>query len=111
MVTKFLEQARANRRAKAADEQVWAAPTLAQGAEQLDANSPFRFIAETGIDAGEHHDEVLLEQVDRNTCIQMSIERAITSVSNRLQDGLAFLTTVGSPRRLSVCSVSKRPWL
>jgi biopolymer transport protein ExbB len=96
MITKFLEQLRANRRAKTADEQLWTAPSLAQGAEQLDENSPFRFIAEAGIAAGEHHDEALLEAVDRNTWIDVSIERAITSVSNRLQDGLAFLGTVGS---------------
>ena len=96
MITKFLEQLRANRRAKTAEEQLWSAPSLAQGADQLDANSPFRFIAQTGIEAGAHHDEALLEAVDRNTWIDVSIERAITNVSNRLQDGLAFLGTVGS---------------
>ncbi|MBB3259071.1 biopolymer transport protein ExbB [Paraburkholderia bannensis] len=96
MVTKFLEQARANRRAKSADEQIWNAPTLADGAKQLEETSPFRFIAESAIEAGEHHDEALLEAVDRNTWIDVSVERSITSVSNRLQDGLAFLGTVGS---------------
>jgi biopolymer transport protein ExbB len=96
MITKFLEQLRANRRAKTAEEQLWSAPSLAQGTDQLDVNSPFRFIAQVGIEAGAHHDEALLEAVDRNTWIDVSIERAITSVSNRLQDGLAFLGTVGS---------------
>jgi biopolymer transport protein ExbB len=62
----------------------------------LDEASPFRFIAETAIEAGEHHDEALLEAVDRNTWIDASVDRAITNVSNRLQDGLAFLGTVGS---------------
>ena len=96
MITKFFEQFRANRRAKAADEQLWTAPSLAEGAKQLDESSPFGFIAETAIEAGEHHDEALLEAVDRNTWIDVSVERAITSVANRLQDGLAFLATVGS---------------
>jgi biopolymer transport protein ExbB len=96
MITKFFEQYRANRRAKSADEQLWAAPSLAEGAKLLDESSPFRFIAETAIEAGEHHDEALLEAVDRNTWIDVSVERAITNVSNRLQDGLAFLGTVGS---------------
>jgi biopolymer transport protein ExbB len=96
MVTKFLEQARANRRAKSADEQIWSAPTLADGAKQLEEASPFRFIAESAIEAGQHHDEALLEAVDRNTWIDVSVERSITNVSNRLQDGLAFLGTVGS---------------
>ncbi|CAM2192569.1 biopolymer transport protein ExbB [Paraburkholderia kururiensis] len=96
MITKFFEQFRANRRAKVADEQLWSAPSLAEGAKQLEESSPFRFIAETAIEAGEHHDEALLEAVDRNTWIDASVERAITNVSNRLQDGLAFLGTVGS---------------
>jgi biopolymer transport protein ExbB len=96
MITKFLEQFRANRRAKHADEQLWNAPSLAEGVTKLEESSPFRFIAETAIEAGEHHDEALLEAVDRNTWINVSVERAITNVSNRLQDGLAFLATVGS---------------
>ncbi|ALX15235.1 biopolymer transporter ExbB [Burkholderia cepacia JBK9] len=96
MVTKFFEQTRANRRAKRADAQLWAAPSLAEGVQLLDPASPFRFIAETAIEAGEHHDEVLLEAVDRNTWVDTSVERAMASVSNRLQDGLAFLGTVGS---------------
>ncbi|MGN6649208.1 MotA/TolQ/ExbB proton channel family protein [Trinickia sp.] len=96
MITKFFEQFRANRRAKAADEQLWSAPSLSEGAKQLDESSPFRFIAETAIEAGQHHDEALLEAVDRNTWIDVSVERAITNVANRLQDGLAFLATVGS---------------
>jgi len=96
MITKFFEQFRANRRAKSADEQLWTAPSLSEGAKLLDENSPFRFIAETAIEAGEHHDEALLEAVDRNTWIDVSVERAITNVSNRMQDGLAFLGTVGS---------------
>jgi biopolymer transport protein ExbB len=96
MITKFFEQLRANRRAKHADEQLWSAPSLAEGVKRLDESSPFRFIAETAVEAGEHHDEALLEAVDRNTWIDVSIERATTNVSNRLQDGLAFLATVGS---------------
>jgi biopolymer transport protein ExbB len=96
MITKFFEQFRANRRAKSADEQLWTAPSLVEGAKMLDEASPFRFIAETAIEAGEHHNEALLEAVDRNTWIDTSVERAITNVSNRLQDGLAFLGTVGS---------------
>ena len=96
MVTKFFEQFRANRRAKSADEQLWSAPSLSEGAKLLDEASPFRFIAETAIEAGQHHDEALLEAVDRNTWIDVSVERAITNVGNRMQDGLAFLGTVGS---------------
>ena len=96
MVTKFFEQFRANRRARSADETVWDAPSLEAGVQQLDEASPFRFIAGSGIEASRHHEGALLEKVDLNTWISVSIERATTVVSNRLQDGLAFLATVGS---------------
>jgi biopolymer transport protein ExbB len=96
MITKFFEQWRANRRAKSADEQIWSAPSLAAGIESLDDASPFRFIAQTGIEAANHHDEALLEEVDRNTWIQVTLDRSTANVSNRFQDGLAFLATVGS---------------
>ena len=36
MITKFFEQFRANRRFKSADEQLWTAPSLAEGAKMLD---------------------------------------------------------------------------
>ena len=46
--------------------------------------------------ATEHHEGKLLEQIDLNTWVTMSIQRAVDNVSSRLQDGLAFLATVGS---------------
>ncbi|MBC3933701.1 MotA/TolQ/ExbB proton channel family protein, partial [Undibacterium curvum] len=44
----------------------------------------------------EHHEGALLEQIDLNTWVSMSIQRAVDKVQSRLQDGLAFLATVGS---------------
>jgi biopolymer transport protein ExbB len=105
MVTKFFEQLRANRRAKRADEQLWSAPSLAEGAQQLEAGSPFRFIAETAIEAGEHHDEALLEAVDRNTWIDVSVERAITSGSTAPFVGL-FGTVWGIYHALTAIGVA-----
>ncbi len=58
-------------------------------------SSPFRFIAEEGLDATQKHDG-LLGNVDLNEWITMSIQRAIDNVNSRAQDGLAFLATVGS---------------
>jgi biopolymer transport protein ExbB len=40
----------------------------------------------------------MLEGVNMNDWITMSIQRAIDNVSSRMQDGLAFLATVGSTR-------------
>ncbi|HEX3059494.1 MAG TPA: MotA/TolQ/ExbB proton channel family protein, partial [Usitatibacter sp.] len=44
----------------------------------------------------QHHEGKLLEQIDLNTWVTMSLQRAVDNVSSRLQDGLAFLATVGS---------------
>ena len=38
----------------------------------------------------------MLEAIDRQTWISMSMQRATDSINSRLQDGLAFLATVGS---------------
>jgi biopolymer transport protein ExbB len=95
IVTKVYEQSRMNRQARAASRKFWSAPTVKQGAEQLKKGSPYRFIAESGLEATTKH-EGLLGNVDLNTWITMSIQRAIDNVQSRTQDGLAFLATVGS---------------
>jgi len=61
----------------------------------LKKSSPYRFIAEQGIEATSKHDG-LLGNVSINEWITMSIQRAIENVQSRTQDGLAFLATVGS---------------
>ncbi|MBS0328173.1 MAG: MotA/TolQ/ExbB proton channel family protein [Proteobacteria bacterium] len=95
IVTKVYEQSRMGRQARAAAKKFWGAPTIQKGAESLKKSSPYRFIAESGLEATTKH-EGLLGNVDLNTWISMSIQRAIDNVSGRLQDGLALLATVGS---------------
>ena len=95
MIVKVLEQAKMVRQAKATAKGFWNAGSVRQGADSLDPNSPFRFIAEAGIEAGKKHGG-LLEHVDLNQWITMSIQRATERVQSRMQDGLAFLATVGS---------------
>jgi biopolymer transport protein ExbB len=62
----------------------------------LNEDSAFRFVAEEGAYAAEHHEGSVIERVDLNSWVSMSIQRAIDTVNNRLQNGLAFLATVGS---------------
>lgn len=95
IVVKFVEQSKIGNQAKAAAQSFWSAGTVRQGADTLEAASPFRFIAESGIEATKKHSG-LLEHVDLNTWVTMSIQRAIDRVQGRLQGGLAFLATVGS---------------
>ena len=95
IVTKVYEQWRMKRQAKDADKSFWNAPSVRQGAEKLKEGSPYRFIAESGLEATSKH-VGLLGHVDLNTWISMSIQRAIDNIQARTQDGLAFLATVGS---------------
>ena len=95
MIVKVLEQGKMKRQAKATNKHFWTAGSVKQGADKLADRSPFRFIAEAGIEASKKHDG-LLEHVDLNNWVTMSIQRAIDRVQSRMQDGLAFLATVGS---------------
>jgi biopolymer transport protein ExbB len=95
IITKVYEQARMGAQARQAERTFWRAPSVRQGAEGLKGGSPFRFIAESGLEASSTHTG-LLGNVDLNTWVTMSIQRAIDNVSSRTQDGLAFLATVGS---------------
>jgi biopolymer transport protein ExbB len=94
LIVKWIEQQRMLTQAKAT-EAFWTAASVAQGVDTLAAGSPFRFIAQAGADASVKH-AGLLGQIDLNTWITMSIQRAIERVQGRLQNGLAFLATVGS---------------
>ena len=95
IVTKVYEQAKMNRQARAADRSFWKAASVQKGAVELREGRPYRFIAESGLEATTKH-EGLLGNVDMNTWVSMSIQRAIDNIQSRTQDGLAFLATVGS---------------
>lgn len=95
-VLKLLEQAKLMKQAKESDEKFWKANSVKDGIVALNEDSAFRFVAEEGARAAEHHVGSLIESVDLNGWISMSIQRAIDTVNNRLQNGLAFLATVGS---------------
>jgi biopolymer transport protein ExbB len=94
--TKVWEQAKLMKSAKAASDTFWTAGSVRKGAESLEEASAFRYMAEQGLKAAEHHEGTLTEQIDRHTWIGMSVQRSVENINSRLQDGLAFLATVGS---------------
>jgi biopolymer transport protein ExbB len=96
LFTKLFEQSKLMRSAKAAGEGFWNAGSIQKGASALQDGSAFRFLAECGLKASEHHEGAMLETIDKHTWISMSMQRATESINSRLQDGLAFLATVGS---------------
>ena len=94
--TKLWEQSRLMRSGREATKTFWQSGSIKDGIATLKEGSAFRFIAESGVKASEHHEGTLVEQIDLHTWVQMSVQRAMDNVNNRLQDGLAFLATVGS---------------
>jgi biopolymer transport protein ExbB len=96
LVTKLFESFKISGEAKAARGGFFKSSSLQEGTAKLKDGSAFRFIAETAMEAGDHHEGTLTQNIDRNTWVSMSVQRAVDEVQSRLQDGLAFLATVGS---------------
>nr|WP_241663791.1 MotA/TolQ/ExbB proton channel family protein [Oecophyllibacter saccharovorans] len=96
IIVKLLEENRLFKAAREAARSFWGAATVQEGAKTLKPNSPFRYIAETGIIAAEHHEGAMRDSIDLPTWTSLSIQRAVDTINTRLQSGLAFLGTVGS---------------
>ena len=94
--TKLFEQSKLLKQANAIGDPFWKAGSMKQAANALADGSAFRYIAEQGVKADEHHEGTLVEHIDRHSWITMSIDRAVNNIASRMSDGLAFLATVGS---------------
>ncbi len=95
MIVKLLEQTKMGRHARTVDRQFWSAPSVSNGAQALEKNSAYRFIAEAGVQATTDHGG-LKSHIPMNEWIPMSITSAVDRVHATTQGGLAFLATVGS---------------
>lgn len=96
IVTKLFEQLKMFREAKAAKATFWKAGSVKAGVKTLEEGNAFRYIADEALAASDHHEDSMVSQIDLNTWIAMQVQRSSENVQNRLQDGLAFLATVGS---------------
>jgi len=96
MIVKIWEQSRLFAAGRSANKSFWTAGSIQESVGRLKPTSPFRYIAESGVSASEHHEGTLVEQIDLNTWVTMSMQRAVEAIQSRLQGGLAFLATVGS---------------
>jgi biopolymer transport protein ExbB len=96
LITKLWESLKISSEAKTAQQKFFRAANLTSASQSLKEGGAFRFIADSGIEAGEHHEGALTDNIDRNTWVSMNVQRALDDIQSRLQDGLAFLATVGS---------------
>jgi len=95
LAIKMLEQRKIGNQAKEAASKFWSAGTVAQGAEALSKDSPYQFIAASGLEATKKHGG-LMGHIPLNDWISMSIQRSVDRVNREMQGGLSFLATVGS---------------
>ena len=96
MITKLYESIKLAGEAKQARKGFFKATSLSDAVKTLKDGSAFRFIAQSGIESGVHHEGALTDNIDRNTWVTMGVQRSVDDVQSRLQDGLAFLATVAS---------------
>ena len=96
LITKLYESFKISSQAREARKGFFKASNIGDAVGTLKDGSAFRFIAESGLTASEHHEGALTENIDRNTWVTSSVQRSIDDVQSRLQDGLAVLATVGS---------------
>jgi biopolymer transport protein ExbB len=96
LITKLWDTSKLAKEAKAIRATFFKKASLAEGIKGLDEGSAFRFIAANAIEASEHHEGALTENIDRNTWVTMNIDRSVSEVQGRVQTGLGFLATVGS---------------
>ncbi len=96
LITKLIDQTLLLAQAREANRTFWTAASLREGANALNRRSAFRRVVEDGLDASEHHEGTLTEQIDLHSWITMSLQRSVEAVNGRMQGGLAFLATVGS---------------
>jgi len=95
--TKWWEQRRLLKQATEAEKNFWAADNIKTGVNKLTGKGNiFKAMASEAIDAAEHHDERLTQQVPLHEWIDNVLARATARIGNALSTQLPFLATTGS---------------
>jgi biopolymer transport protein ExbB len=95
--TKWWEQRRLLSQANEAEKNFWAADNIKAGVNKLTGKgNVFKVMAAEAIDAAEHHDERLTQQVPLHEWIDNVLARATARIGNALSTQLPFLATTGS---------------
>jgi len=95
--TKWWEQRRLLKQAAEAEKNFWAADNIKNGVNKLSGKGNiFKAIAAEAIDAAEHHDTRMTQQVPLHEWIDNVIARGVARIGSALQTQLPFLATTGS---------------
>lgn len=96
LVVRLWDTAKLGSEAKEVRATFFKKPSLADGVKGLKEESAFRYIATAAIEASEHHEGALTENIDHSSWVTMNVERAVADVNTKISAGLGFLATVGS---------------
>ena len=96
LVVRLWDTSKLNKEAKEVRSTFFKKASLADGVKSLKEESAFRYIATAGVEASEHHEGALTENIDLSSWVTMNIDRAVNDVNNKVGAGLGFLATVGS---------------
>ena len=95
--TKWWEQRRFLSQAAEAEKNFWGADNIKTGVNKLTGKGNiFKMMASEAIDAAEHHDSRLTQQVPLHEWIDNVLARAVARISSALATQLPFLATTGS---------------
>jgi biopolymer transport protein ExbB len=96
LITKLWDGSKLAAEAKDARATFFKKANLQDGLKGLKETGAFRYIAGSAIEASEHHEGALTENIDHSSWVTMNIDRAVGEVNSRVGGGLGFLATVGS---------------
>ncbi len=96
LIVRLWDQAKLMNQAKTVRAKFWTAGSLKEGVTKLEKNSAYRSLVEDGLRASEHHDGKMTDRIDLNEWVTMSLQRSYDAVAGEMQEGLAFLASVGS---------------
>lgn len=96
IVIKYIEQNKLAKQARGISDSFWKSGTVQGGVKGLEKGNAYGFIAESALEASQRHNAKLAESMDHSTWLATQIQSSTDKVQSRLQDGLAFLASVGS---------------
>jgi biopolymer transport protein ExbB len=75
---------------------LWDTSKLASEAKEVRATFFKKPSLADAIEASEHHEGALTENIDHSSWVTMNVDRAVADVNSKISAGLGFLATVGS---------------
>ena len=96
LFTRLWDQTKLMAQAKTVKQKFWTAGSLKEGMNKLEKNSAYLSMVEDCLKASEHHDGKMTDRIDLNEWVTMSLQRSYDGISSEMQQGLAFLASVGS---------------